>query len=78
MASNSPKVQIVGLEGLSVTDKAREVVERAGFEAVVRTVSTSDLAYVSSFGATRLPAAIVDERTFQGMTEIRAHFGPKK
>jgi hypothetical protein len=70
--------EVVGLKGLSVTLKAREIVEKAGFYVIMRNLSPSDLLYLKpSLGITRLPAVRFETGTFQGMNEIRAHFGVK-
>lgn len=72
-------VEVVGLEGMSVTETARAVVESAGYKVTVRTIPAADLTYLKAeIGASRLPAAIIDDHTLQGMGEIREHFLSKK
>jgi hypothetical protein len=78
MRKTPENVQVVGLEGWSVTEKAREVVEQAGYKPEVRTVSLSDLAFVKAeFGAGRLPLVKTGNQTLEGMAQIRAHFPSK-
>ena len=71
-------VEVVGLDGLAVTRKAREIVEEAGFQVVQRNLSVSDLLYLQpSLGITRLPAVRSETKTLQGMREIRDYFSVK-
>lgn len=68
-------VEVIGLEGLSVTEKARELVERAGFRVTLKSMSESDLLYLkATIGADRLPVARTEDQMFQGMRQIRAQF----
>jgi hypothetical protein len=78
MPKTARHVQVIGLEGWSVTERAREVVERAGYKPEVRTVSLSDLASVKAeFGGGRLPLVRTGSQTLEGMAQIRAHFPSK-
>lgn len=69
------RVELIGLEGTTVTKKAKAVVEKAGYEVTVRTVPASDLVYLKAeLGASRLPVVRTETKTIEGMSNIRTYF----
>ncbi len=78
MSKPRAEVELVGLEGMTVTEKARQVVEKAGYQVKVRTVPAAELAYLKmQLGASRLPIVRTETEMFEGMSEIRSHFPAK-
>lgn len=71
---NGP-VEVFGLEGLMVTEKAKEVVEQAGYEVILNRMPHAKLLYLrGQLGVSYLPIARLNNRTLQGMREIRDYF----
>jgi len=75
MANLCGRVELLGLEGMTVTDRARKVLERAGCQVCVRMLQSFDLIHLKAgFGVDRLPVVRTEAHTFQGMNEIRRTF----
>lgn len=68
-------VEVLGLEGLSVTQCAKKMAQQAGYQVRVTVIHRSDLPGIrAALGITRLPAARSSEFTVQGMRAIRSFF----